>query len=149
MTIRDTRTILIRSVLRSGSRAQIARLFDRMGGADLSRTLDELTELELRRAAGVLFAADRLGRTVRELDDHALSALLAAAPSGEACGVLRGVPPRDAARLLAPLSSFQRGQLLEALDEPCRQQVRRALPRPLRGDNPQMSAVLRLRRLFA
>lgn len=150
MTIRITRAVLLRRLLRSADRDRIGRVIDRLDPRDLSTLLveQELNEFELRRAALVLFAPNRVERSVGSLSDPALARLMATAAQDDLTHALMTMTAADAARVLELIPRRRRERLIESLEEPLKDPIVRALPRRAR---PRQDAtpVLRLRRLFA
>jgi hypothetical protein len=151
MTILGTRVVLLRNLLRGGSRLRIARLLDRLEPADAARLMAELGEVELRRAASVLFEAPRLRRSVEDLPPTTLIRLVAAASVPDAARALGAIEEPCLAPVLASLTRETRARLVEALDGEARERAVKCLPRaerpqPARED---LAASLRLHRLFA
>ena len=134
MTIRITRAVLLRRLLRSADRDRIGRVIDRLQPRDLSALLMEhqLNEFELRRAALVLFAPERVERTVYSLEDPALARLLATAAPGDLEQALLTMAPADAARVLALIAERRRTRLLDSIAGELRERIVRALPRRAR-----------------
>lgn len=152
MTIQTTRAILLRNLLRTGDRRRIARLLDRLHLADLSRLLLDLTELELRRAAAVLFDDVRVGRSVAGLSTCATEILIAAAQDHDAGRALAHLGPWHAAQILSAAGAERRRALLGVLGRPVVDDIIRALPRsarPRRSTEDGVGSAFRLRRLFA
>ncbi len=146
MTIHATRAVLLSKLLRSGDRARIARLLDRLEPLDVSRLFAELSDLELRRAGAILFEAARVERTVHELPHAVLARLMTCSTPEDARRALAVLSPAEVARLLTVVAAERRGAVLELLSPEARERVAKMLPRASRR---LPSAVFRLRRLFA
>ena len=149
MTLHDTRAVLLRTVLRSGETRRIARVIDRMDSAVLSAMLLRMGEFELRRAASVLFEAQRIERALDTLNPTLVTHLVQVAHDADATRALSAMKAPRAAAALSALPAWRRSETLEALREPQRQAVIRALPRPMRPVSGRLDGVFRLRRLFA
>jgi len=151
MSIRTTRVLLIRNLLRAADRRQLARVLDRVTAADLDAIFLESSALELRRGAGVLFDTSRLNTTVGEHSDDGLRLLLLHATPDDARRALGHVAPKRAASLLLGIVRQEREPLLGVLDEDTRSAIVKALPRgarPAKGGG--LLSVFRLTgRLFA
>ena len=150
MTLRSTRATMLRNLLRAGDRKRIARLLDKLHLADLSRMVTDLQQLELRRAAAVLFDDVRVSKSVAGLSGAAAERLIDAAQEADAGRALTHLGSRHAAQLLLRSPDERRSAILSRLGEPVRGQIVRALPRgarPERGD-AAVGAAFRLRRIF-
>ncbi len=141
---------MLRNLLRAGDRKRIARLLDKLHLADLSLLVSDLQELELRRAAAVLFDDVRVSKSVAGLSGSAAERLIDAAQEADAGRALTYLGSRHAAKVLLRSSDERRSAILCRLGEPVRGEIVRALPRgarPKTGDK-DLSASFRLRRIF-
>ena len=150
MTLRNTRAIMLRNLLRAGDRNRTARLLDKLHLADLSLLVAGLQELELRRAAEVLFDDVRVSKSVAGLSGSAAERLIEAAQEADAGRALTHLGSRHAARLLVRSPEDRRSAILARLGQPVRGEILRALPRGARPKptDVDLSASFRLRRVF-
>lgn len=151
MTLRATRVRLIRNLARAADHRRLARVLDRLPPADLTWLLGELDALELRRAASVLLATERLDTTLARLNDEAFVRLTFCATDADACRALQRMLPARAAAIMLRLGLLRRDALLAALSDDVRLRIVRRLPRAHRPRTEERTVrgVLRLRRLFA
>ena len=151
MTLQTARAIMLRNLLRAGDRKRTARLLDKLHPADLSRLIPELQELELGRAAAVLFDDVRVNKSVAGLSGGAVEELIAAAQDADAARALAYLGPRHAAQLMVAMSDDRRLSILGRLGQPVRGDIIASLPRSARPktDDLDVSAAFRLRRMFA
>ena len=150
MTLRATRAIMLRNLLRAGDRKRIARLLDKLHLADLSLLVPELQELELRRAAAVLFDDVRVNKSVAGLSGAAIERLIEAAQEPDAGRALAHLGSRHAAQILVKSAHDRRATILGLLGQPVRGEILRALPRGARPKTADLdlSAAFRLPRIF-
>jgi hypothetical protein len=150
MTLQDTRTIMLRNLLRADDPRRTARLLDKLHLADLSRLVADLPDLELGRAASVLFDDVRVSKSVAGLSGSAVELLIGAARGPDAGRALAFLGPRHAAQLLVRMSDTRRLGILGRLGQPVRGDIIRALPRSARPktDDIDVSASFRMRRMF-
>ena len=146
MTLRNTRAIMLRNLLRAGDRKRIARLLDKLHLADLSLLVADLQELELRRAAAVLFDDVRVSKSVAGLSGSATERLIEAAKESDAGRALTYLGSRHAAQLLVRSPDDRRTAILSRLGQPVRGEIMRALPRSSRPKSADLdlSATFRL-----
>jgi len=142
---------MLRNLLRAGDRQRTARLLDKLHLADLSRLVPELQELELGRAAAVLFDDVRVSKSVAGLSGEAAERLISSAHDADAGRALAYLGPRHAAQLLVSMSDERRASILGRLGQPVRGEIIRALPRGVRPKTQEadLSASFRLRRIFS
>jgi Mg/Co/Ni transporter MgtE len=150
MTLRNTRAIMLRNLLRAGDRKRIARLLDKLHLADLSLLVPDLQEFELRRAAAVLFDDVRVSKSVAGLSGSAAERLIDAAQEADAGRALTYMGSRHAAQLLVKNTADRRTAILGRLGQPVRGEILRALPRGARPKTADLdvSAAFRLGRIF-
>ena len=155
MALHDTRAELLATVLRSGHSARIVRVLDRLAPADLGRLMTGLGDLELRRAASVLFSPTRVMATLGALVARTVSSLISTATEPDAVRALSGMDPHRAAEVLVNLPPPQRACLLREIEPVQLARIIKSLPRgrqreaPDDAPYPGLNVVFRLRRLFA
>jgi len=141
---------MLRNLLRAGDRRRISRLLDKLHLADLSLLVTDLQELELRRAAAVLFDDVRVSKSVAGLSGSATERLIEAAKEADAGRALTHLGSHHAAQLLVRSPEDRRTAILSRLGQPVRGEILRALPRGSRpkSEDLDLSATFRLRRIF-
>ena len=151
MTLRTTRAIMLRNLLRSGDRKRTERLLDKLHLADLSRLIQDVQDLERGRAAAVLFDDVRVSKSVAGLSGAAVELLILAAQDSDAGRALAYLGPRHAAQVLVRMNDERREAILGRLGQPVRGDIIRALPRSMRPSTADLdvSASFRMRRIFA
>ena len=150
MSIRTTRVLLIRNLLRVADRRHLARVLDRVAAPDLDLMFAECSAHELRRGASVLFDSSRLQTSLTEHSDFGLRQLLQHATPDDARRALGVLSPKRAAELLLGIVRPEREVHLRHLDEATYAQIIKALPRRARPSKARtLRSVFRLSRLFA
>jgi Mg/Co/Ni transporter MgtE len=98
MTIKATRALLLRNLLRSGDSVRLARLLDRLAADDVARLVADLEPHERRRVAAILLDEQRAAHTVEALPRQTLDALVcvATADASERVAALTRPAPRSA-----------------------------------------------------
>jgi len=144
--VQATRTALFAHLLESGETARAARMFERLDAVSILVALERLPADQLRLAAAIAFAPDRLERCAA-LAFPTLCALIRGARDEDAGRVLRVLPRARAARVLMGLERERRERLAACLEGSARDEdpLPRIEPaRPARRPRPRLITAPRL-----
>jgi magnesium transporter len=103
---------VVRKFLLSGAQHRIERVIDKLHPADIADLFGALSPGEIRALLDVLLAAERAGRTLRELPEALLADVLTQLDDARLTLIITRLPPDDAYRLLALVPEERRATVI-------------------------------------